>query len=94
MGRIKELQDKVAKGLASAEEISELDALKAEAKEIDEVETKAVAEEEAAVERLASQIADKAMENLTAKLEAGVKEEKKEEAPKKAVTSKTVIAVS
>lgn len=91
MGRIKELQDKVAKGLASAEEISELDALKAEAKEIDEVETKAVAEEEAAVERLASQIADKAMENLTTKLEAGVKEEKKEEAPKKAVTSKTVI---
>lgn len=91
MGRIKELQEKVAKGLASAEEITELDALKAEAKEVADVETKAVAEEEAAVERLASQIADKAMENLTAKLEAGVKEEKKEEAPKKAVTSKTVI---
>lgn len=91
MGRIKELQDKVAKGLASAEEVSELDALKAEAKEISDVETKAVAEEEAAVERLAGQIADKAMENLTAKLEAGVKEDKKEDTPKKAVTSKTVI---
>ena len=87
MGKLKELQEKVDKGLATAEEIAELDELKTEAKTIVDAEAEASKEEDAAVEKLATKIADEAMSKIATKLE----ESKAEEKTKKAITKKTVI---
>ena len=69
MGKIKELQDKVAKGIATDQEIAELEELKAEAAEV----TTDGSEMEAEVEKLADMVVAKATAGVSDRLESVLK---------------------
>ena len=73
MGKIKELQEKVAKGLATDEEVKELNELKAEAVEVSEKS----AEVDAEVDKLADELVNKVESKMGSKLDDVLKAIKK-----------------
>ena len=93
MGKIKELQEKVAKGVATEEEVKELDELKAEAIEV----TEKSAEVDAEVDKLAGQLVDKVESKMGSKLDDVLKaiekgnEVKEEEKSIKFIVNKSLV---
>lgn len=69
MGKIKELQDKIAKGIATDEEVAELEELKAEAAEVTEDDSDVEAEVEKLADSLVGKVSDR-LESVLKGIEA------------------------